>query len=96
MTDEEPDQQELDAQMQTAVDAIRATCLRLLREGEVYPHVIVMAAARMTGELGATAALAVGQDVDELLNEIGGIVQQAGQEHRELLRAGVLPVAGST
>ena len=88
MAEKGPDQQELDVLMQTATDALRATCLRLLREGEIYPHIIVMAAARVTGELGATAALAVGQGIDELLGEVGGIVQQAGQEHGELLQAG--------
>ena len=37
MADEEPEQQELEAQMETAVDAIREAVLRLLREGEVHP-----------------------------------------------------------
>jgi hypothetical protein len=60
MVDDAPDQQELEAQMETAVDAIRETVLRLLREGEVHPQIIVMAAARVAGELGAAAALARG------------------------------------
>jgi hypothetical protein len=88
MAEKGPDQQELDVLMQTATDALRATCLRLLRKGEVYPHILVMAAARVTGELSATAALAGGQDIDDLLGEVGGVVQQAGQEHGELLQAG--------
>lgn len=88
MAEKGPDQQELDVLMQTATDALRATCLRLLRKGEIYPHIIVMAVARVIGELGATAALAVGQGIDELLGEVGSIVQQAGQEHGELLQAG--------
>jgi hypothetical protein len=48
---------DLEEQMQTATDAIRAAVLRLLREGEVHPQVIVLAVARVAGELGASAAL---------------------------------------
>jgi hypothetical protein len=66
MTDEEPDQEQLEAQMKAAVDAIREAVLRLLREGEVHPHIVVMAAARVAGELGAPAALAGGQDIEGL------------------------------
>ncbi len=85
----------LEEQMQTATDAIRAAILRLLREGEVHPQVIVLAAARVAGELGASAALAGGQDVEKLLGELAEIVREAGREQREMLRAEMLPVAGS-
>ncbi len=53
MANEELEQQELEAQMQAATDAIRAAILQLLREGEVHPQVIVLAVARVAGELGA-------------------------------------------
>ena len=59
MADEEPDQEQLEAQMETAVDAIRGAVLRLLREGEVHPQIVVMVAARVAGGLGAGAALAI-------------------------------------
>ena len=95
MTNEEPEQQELEAQMEVTTDAIRAAVLRLLREGEVHPQVIVLAVARVAGELGASAALAGGQDVEKLLGELADVVRQAGQEHGELLAAEALPVAGS-
>ena len=95
MANEEPEQQELEAQMQAATDAIRAAILQLLREGEVHPQVIVLAAARVAGELGASAALAGGQDVEKLLSELADVVREAGQEHRELLTAQALPVAVS-
>ncbi len=95
MTNEEPEQQELEAQMQAATDAIRAAVLRLLREGEVHPQVIVLAAIRVAGELGASAALAGGQDVEKLLGELADVVRRAGREHHEALRAEMLPTAGS-
>ncbi len=97
MVDDAPDQQELEAQIETAVDAIRETVLRLLREGEVHPQIIVMAAARVAGELGAAAALARGQDVEKLLGELADVVRQARREHLETLRAELeaLPVAGN-
>jgi hypothetical protein len=55
MTDED-----LERQMQAATDAVRAAALRLLQEGEVHPQLVVLAAARVAGELGASAALATG------------------------------------
>jgi hypothetical protein len=97
MADEEPDQQELEAQMATAVEAIREAVLRLLREDEVHPQIIVMAATRVAGGLGAAAALASGQDVEELLGNLAEALRHAGREHLETLRAELeaLPVAGN-
>ncbi len=95
VVNKEPEQQELEAQMQAATDAIRTAVLRLLHEGEVHPQVIVLAAARVAGKLGASAALAGGQDVKKLLGELADVVREAGQEHRELLTAEALPVAGN-
>jgi hypothetical protein len=97
MTDDEPDQEQLEAQMETAVDAIRKAVLRLLREGEVHPHIVLMAATRVAGGLGAAAALASGQEVEEMLAELAEALRQAGREHHETLRAELeaLPVAGN-
>jgi hypothetical protein len=97
MVDEEPDQEQLEAQMEAAVGAIREAVLRLLRGGEVHPHIIVMAVTRVAGELGAAAALAAGQDVEGLLNELADVLRQAGREHLETLQAELeaLPVAGN-
>ncbi len=97
MVDDAPDQQELEAQMEVATDAIRAAVLRLLREGEVHPQVIVLAVARVAGEVGASAALAGGQDVEKLLGDLVEALQQAGREHHEMLSADLdaLPVAGN-
>jgi hypothetical protein len=95
MANEEPEQQELEEQMEVAVNAIRAAILRLLREGEVHPHIIVMAAVRVAGELGASAALAGGQDVEELLGDLANVVRQAGREQQDMLEAEALPIAGN-
>ena len=51
--------------------AIRATVLRLLRDGEAHPHLIVLAVARVAGELGASAALAADEDVEAMLSDLG-------------------------
>jgi hypothetical protein len=97
MADEEPDQEQLEAQMETAVNTIREAVLRLLREGEVHPQIVVMAATRVAGGLGGAAALASGQDIEGLLDDLAEALRQAGQEQHEMLRAelAALPVAGS-
>lgn len=93
--DEAEEQQDLEAQVEIATETIRGAVLRLLREGKVHPQLIVLTAARVAGELGASAALASGQDIEGLLDEMVTIMREAGREHREMLRAEVLPVAGN-
>ncbi|HEY0409174.1 MAG TPA: hypothetical protein VGE42_02805 [Candidatus Dormibacteraeota bacterium] len=69
--------------------------MRLLQECEVHPHLVVLALARVTGEVGAGAALAGGRDPEELLGELAEVVRQAGREFREMIEAGVLPTTGN-
>jgi hypothetical protein len=57
-----------------------AAVLRLLREGEVHLHLIMLAVARITGELGASTALAGGQELERLLEELAEVLRQARQE----------------
>ncbi len=90
-----PEGRDLAAQAEAAADAIRAAALRLLKEGEVHPRVIVLAAARVAGELGAATALAGGEDAEEVLGALAEVVREAGREHHEALRGMTLPVAGS-
>ncbi len=95
-TDEETeDQGALGRQAEEAADAIRAAVLRLLKEGEVHPRLVVLAVARVAGELGAAAALAGGEDAEALLDALAGFVREAGREHHRMLREMTLPVAGS-
>jgi hypothetical protein len=95
MAEDESEQPELEAQMEAATKAIRAVVLRLLQEGEMHPQLLILAVTRIAGELGASAALASGQEVEELLGELAQVLQQAGREHHETLQALALPVAGS-
>jgi hypothetical protein len=95
MADDEPEQPELEAQMEAATKAIRAVVLRLLQEGRVYPQLVILAVTQIAGELGASAALASGQEVEVLLAELAEVLQKAGREHHETLQALTLPVAGS-
>ncbi|MDF2975156.1 MAG: hypothetical protein K0R61_5606 [Microvirga sp.] len=95
MAEDEPEQEELEAQMAAAMEAIRATILQLLKEGRVHPQLLILAVAHVAGELGASAALASGQDAEALLGELADVVRQAGREQQEMLQAELLPVAGS-
>jgi hypothetical protein len=63
----------------------------------VHPQIVVMAATRVAGGLGEAAALASGQDIEGLLDDLAEALQQAGREQHEMLRAelAALPVAGS-
>jgi hypothetical protein len=95
MAEDEPQQPELEAQREAATKAIRAVVLRLLQEGEMHPQLLILAVTQIAGELGASAALASGQEVGVLLGELAEVLQQAGREHHETLQALALPVAGS-
>jgi hypothetical protein len=95
MAEEEPEQEELEAQMEAATEAIRATVLRLRQEGKVHPQLLILAVTQIAGELGTSAALASGREVEELLVELAEVLQQAGRDHHKTLQALALPVAGS-
>ena len=92
---ETTEEDELEAQLGTAMEGLQRAVVRLLQEGEVHPHLVVLALARVTGEVGAGTALAGGQDPEELLGELAEVVRQAGREFREMVEAGALPTAGS-
>ena len=95
MAHEKAEAQDLGQQLRTQTEALREAVLRLLRAGEVHPQLIVLAAAQLTGELAASAALAGGKDLEELLGELVEVVRQSSWEHHQTLRAEVLPVAGN-
>jgi hypothetical protein len=95
MAGERTERDELEAQLRTAMEGLRRAVVRLLQEGEVHPHLVVLALARVTGEVGAGTALASGQDPEELLGDLADAVRQAGREFREVLQAGAMPPAGN-
>ena len=82
-------------QVRAALEAMQGTALRLLREGETHPQLMVLAAAMAAGQLAAATALASGQDLEEALGELTKVVVQAGRDHHDVLRAELLPVAGN-
>jgi hypothetical protein len=86
---------ELDAQLQTAMEGFRLTVVRLLRGGDVHPQLILVALAKVTGEVGAADALSSGEDVEELLGALAETMRQAGREFQEMLRAEAMPTAGN-
>ena len=81
-------------QLHAAAEAIRATLARLLRDSDIHPQLIVMAAARVAGELAASAALAGGEDVEAVAGELAEVVLGAARDHGEVLRLAVDEVAG--
>ena len=95
MTDAEAEQEELEEQLWTAAEELQRTVMRLFQDKDIHPHAMVLALARVTGEVGAGTALASEQDPEELLGELAEVVQRAGREFREMVRAEALPTAGS-
>jgi hypothetical protein len=57
--------------------------------------VIVLAAARVAGEMNANAALEGGEDVESLLGDLVEIMRAVGLEHHATLRGEGLPVTGN-
>ena len=95
-TDEDTaEREELEAQLGTAVEGVQRAVVRLLQEGEVHPHLVVLALARVTGEVGAGTALAGGKDPEELLGELAEVVRRAGGEFQETIQARAMPTAGN-
>jgi hypothetical protein len=80
------DETEAANRMRAAFEAVHEAVLRLLQEGEIDPQYIVLAAAGVTGELGADIAQAGGMGAEELLADLAELVRLAGEEP---------PVAGS-
>src|SRR4051794_7086830 len=81
------DETEAANQMEAAAEAIREAVLGLLEAGEVDPQFVVMAAARVTGELGADIARLGEVDLETVLGDLADLVRLAeGQPRR--------PVAG--
>jgi hypothetical protein len=92
---ETAEQEELEAQLQTATEELQRTVMRLFQDSDIEPYLVVLALARVTGEVGAGAALAGDQDPEELLDDLAEVVRRAGREFREMLEAEAMPTAGS-
>src|SRR3954469_5300535 len=92
---EETEREKLRAQLQAASEAFQGTVGRLLREGEMAPQLIILAAAQVVGELGAATARAEGLDVETTLGELADLMRQTGRDFHEMLQAEALPTAGN-
>jgi hypothetical protein len=77
------DETEAANQMEAAVEAIREAVLRLLEAGEVDPQYVVLAAAQVTGELGADIARIGDVDLEMVLGDLADLVREAGRAHAE-------------
>jgi hypothetical protein len=92
---EETAREKLRVQLQAASEAFQGTAGRLLREGEMAPQLIVLAASQVVGELGAAMALGEGLDIETTLDELADLMRQTGREFHQLLRAEAMPTAGN-
>jgi hypothetical protein len=81
--------------MQAALAGVQDVVRRLVHERAVDLRLILLAIARVIGELAAAAALAEGLDAEEMLAEVGELVRQAGLDGLDELRAAVLSPAGN-
>jgi hypothetical protein len=96
MTDDETDEQdEREAQFWTATGELQRTVMRLFQDGDIEPYLVVLALARVTGEVGAGTALAGEQDPEELLGELAEVVRRAGREFQEMVQAEAMPTVGN-
>jgi hypothetical protein len=93
--DEEALAQELGRQAEAADEAFREAAVRLLREGEIDPRLLVLAMARVTGEMAAATALAAGLDGEGLLRDVLVVVGRACRDHGAALGLATGPAAGN-
>ena len=92
---EEAERQEFEEQMEAATERMQETVRRMLREGEIHPQIVVLAAARVAGELMGALAAAGGHDLEEVLRDSTAIVHQACRNYYDAVQAEMMPVAGN-
>ena len=83
--------EELEAQAEAALDALRAAVVRLLLDGGVSPQLVALAVARVAGELGASIAVADGLAPERVLDELADFMRRAGGDHHALMREEGMP-----
>ena len=93
--DETDEQDEREAQFWTATGELQRVVMRLFQDSDIEPHLVVLALARVTGEVGAGTALASEQDPEELLGELAEVVRRAGRELQGMVQAEAMPTAGN-
>src|SRR3954454_17750126 len=93
--EETDERDELEAQFQTATEELQRAVMRLFQDRDIHPHLVVLALARVTGEVGVGTALAGEQDPEELLGELSEVVRRAGRGFQETIQARAMPTAGN-
>jgi hypothetical protein len=78
--------EELEAQAEATLDALRAAVVRLLSDGGVSPQLLALAVARVASELGASVAVADGLALERVLGELADFMARAGREHHGLVQ----------
>src|SRR3954453_8433400 len=58
ITNDETEQNELEEQLWTATGELQRAVMRLFQDSDIEPYLVVLALARVTGEVGAGTALA--------------------------------------
>src|SRR3954451_10311148 len=76
--------------LEAATDAVRATVMRLLREDGLHPRLVILAVARVAGELGADLAHAGETRPGPILPDL---VRHAGRVQHEKLEAETVSTA---
>jgi hypothetical protein len=95
MGSDEADERDLERQLWVATETLRDAVLRLQQVGGIYLPVLVLAVARMAGEMGAGAATVSGEDVESLLADLAEIMRAAGLEHHATLQGERLSMTGN-
>ena len=95
MAADETEQHQLEAQLQAATEALQKAVMRLFQDGDIHPHLVVLALARVTGEVGMSVALAGEQDPEEMLGDLAEVVRRAGREFYQTVQLATAPAAGS-
>ena len=87
--------EESEGELALVTTAIRATVTRLLRENEISPRLVARLLARVAGELGAEASLAVGTEVETSLDVLAEALRRAGADRHVAPRPDLDRVAGN-
>src|SRR3954451_20376088 len=90
--DKTAEQDELEEQLWTATEELQKAVMRLFQDRDIHPHLVVLALARVTGEVGAGTALAGERDPEELLGDLGEVVRGGGGGVHEGGEGGRAPV----
>ncbi len=88
------EEQEFEAQMEKASMMVQETIGRMLKEGDLHPHIVVLGVAKVMGELMGALAAASSTDLDEVVRDTFNVAEQAAKNYYDAIGT-MMPVAGS-